>query len=244
MTSSQAFARRLPYSEKLLTQIEEGLRIATGLGRDQIKLGRRSNDRGESFICDLQETGHQGLQKYTQADSRAAEWVVALAVKKGALSASTWIGCRIKFEKGGYEDYLVSCSVLVLALREGFYPLIRAEWDYRGFEDGRHAQPHWHMLTALQAKTSERTRHIDPENFNPEFLSPDREHMESLHLAMAANWNLSNGAQHTVELFEDKSLVNWIRKVSEYSIAQVQYALNKSPGHAIAVKDFQAASWS
>ena len=242
MALSQAFARRLPYSEKLITQVENGLRISIGLGKGQVKLGRRPTSQGESFFCELQETGHQSLKKYIQADNRATEWTVALAVKKGASSASTWVGCRLKFEIGGTDDYLVSCSVLVLALREEFYPLIRAEWDYRGIEDGCHAQPHWHMLTALQAKTREQSGRSDPEHFDPALVSGSGEHVESLHLAMSTNWALTNGSQHTCELLEDKNLVNWIRKVSEYSINQVQYALNKSGTFSAisGVKDFAA----
>ena len=244
MAASQAFANRLPYSDKLLTQVEEGLRISTGMSKDQIKIGRRPvGARGENFFCELQQTGHQGLGSYVQPDTRAAEWVVAMAVKKGASSASTWVGCRLKFEKGGHEDYLVSCSVIVLAYRETFYPLIRAEWDYRGVAEGRHAQPHWHMLTALQAKTRTQSGLSNPQDFDPASASGDDERLESLHLAMSSNWTLTNGAKHTNELLEDKSLVNWIRKVSEYSIDQVQYALNKNSSFMLStVKDFAAAA--
>lgn len=236
----QAFEDRIPYSERVLVRVEEVIRTAVCHPKGKLKISRRPQQRGEHFYCDLQLQNHDTYRRYVQADKKGADWTVAKALKKGASLASTWVGLRLRFDREGEGDYLTACSLLVLALREELYPLIRAEWDYRGIMTGRHAQPHWHVLTALQDETRRRALVTNTLlEFKPKVSSTASEEQESLHLAMGADWVGATGNQHIHKLPNLDSLVNWVRKTSEYSIDQVQYALLKAgPVDAQPAKDF------
>jgi hypothetical protein len=230
MTALQAFQGRIEYSDSLLRKLEETISIAIGYSRGDIKLTRRPKEHGDSFYCGLSMKEGDCFRRYIQSDSRAAEWTVVKAIKKGASLASAWIGIRMRFEKGGEEDYLVSASVIVLALRSSLYPLIRAEWDYRGLEEKKHGQPHWHVLTALQAKTNGALSNnpVGPVDFVLQPPDASSEEMESIHLAMASNWTQRGGNEHIYSISNVEELSNWFRGVLYYSIDQVQYALNKT----------------
>lgn len=238
----QAFEGRIPYSDRVLTRVEEVIRTAVCHPKGKLKISRRPQQRGEYFYCDLQLQNNDIYRRYVQPDRKEAEWAVAKALKKGASLASTWVGLRLRFDREGEGDYLTACSLLVLALREELYPLIRAEWDYRGIIAGRHAQPHWHVLTALQDETRKCALVTStPLEFKPKVSRPASEEQESLHLAMGTDWAEATGNQHICTLPDLESLVNWVRKTSEYSIDQVQYALHKAgPANGQPAKDFSA----
>ena len=101
MTFSQAFANRIPYSENLISKLEDSIRIAIGHNKGQVKLAKRPQSRGDTYYCGLQFIANSSYANYVQLDNRSTEWVVAKAIKKGASSASTWIGSRFRFDKEG-----------------------------------------------------------------------------------------------------------------------------------------------
>jgi hypothetical protein len=239
MARPQAFEGRIEYSEALLRQLEDQLSVAIANAKGKVRLTRRPRDSGEYFFCGVQFMNEEINKRYTQPDAIAYEWNLAKALRKGAATASVWVGVRLRFDSEGEGAYLASASVLVLAFRDALYPLVRAEWDYRGFCDARHAQPHWHVLTALQADTELRAL---ADNIPQEFVAayPDTRlrQSEALHLAMSTDWPALDGERFVCDLPDKGNLRNWVVKTVNYSIDQVQYALAKSGESPTPVKDF------
>jgi len=230
MSQSQAFIGRIAYSDGLLRQLEDALstRIANAKGR--VRLSRRPRAwQSDHFYCGLEYVDDENCRRYTQPDSKAANWVLTKAIRRGASTASVWLGVRLRFENEAESAYLTSASIVVLVHRQSLFPLVRAEWDYRGVHQARHAQPHWHVLTALQAQVNVAAKDMGPPiDFTPAPGPEGSDESESLHLAMSADWADAKGNRHIWEMPTAANLRNWIDRTVNYSIEQVQYALNKS----------------
>jgi len=230
MSQSQAFQGRIQYSDVLLRQLEDTLSVCIANAKGRVKLSRKPKVFADHFYCGFEYLGDHNYLRYTQRDAKSTQWVVTKAIKRGAATASVWLGVRLRFDSETHNAYLTSVSVLVLAQKASLFPLVRAEWDYRGLRDARHAQPHWHVLTALQASSVGHEGHVGepPADFDPVSQPEALSEAESLHLAMSANWPQVSGRDHVYGLPAASNLRNWIERTVEYSIEQVQYALNKA----------------
>ena len=228
MTTGQAFTDRIPYSEQLLTGLERLLSTSLGIPRAKLKFTRKAATE-KVFYCQFQSAEDSLFEVYEQPDKRRENWVIAKAIKKGASQASVWVGCRMRFEHVlEKKDFLVSISLLFLSKVDDFYPLIRAEWDYRGLREEKHAQPHWHMLTALRALTvADIGSSGETIEFQPSQVLAEHEQAEDIHLAMATDWQSPSGSKYTHVLPDDKSLMNWVGRTTNYSIGQIMYVLNQ-----------------
>jgi hypothetical protein len=230
MSQSQAFQRRIEYSDILLRQLEETLSISIANAKGRVKLSRKPKAVADHFYCAFQYLDDSNYRRYAQPDTKSTEWTLTKALKKGAATASVWLGVRLRFDSEAESAYLTSASVMVLAHRESFFPLVRAEWDYRGVCHAQHAQPHWHVLTALQASTraSAAAVSVPPTEFSGASLEEGSTESEILHLAMSTDWAEAKGNKHICELPDAANLRNWLARTVEYSIEQVQYALSKT----------------
>lgn len=238
--TSQAFAGRIAYSEHLMRRL--GGHLSTCIVNNKHKLKLELRPQGENaptFYCGLQYAKPDITTRWEQPDDYGTIWTLGKAVRKGASLASVWVGVRLRFDYEAMEAYLTSISVLVLAFRDAFYPLVRAEWDHRGVQDGQHAQPHWHVLTRLQAETERRILAADAVTaFDPAVLDPSVRQSEILHLAMATDWAAPDGEKFICELPNEESLRNWLVRTVDYAVDQVRYALGKSGTKSPAAEDF------
>ena len=238
--TSQAFAGRIAYSEQLMRRLGERLSTCIVNAKHKLKLEPKpQRENTPTFYCGLQYAKPDITTRWEQPDDYGTIWTLGKAVRKGAASASVWVGVRLRFDYEALEAYLTSISVLVLAFRDAFYPLVRAEWDHRGVQDGQHAQPHWHVLTRLQAETERRILAADAVTaFDPAVQDASVRQSEILHLAMTTDWAAPNGEKYVCELPDEKSLSNWLVQTVDYAVDQVRYALVKTSTQSPAAEDF------
>jgi hypothetical protein len=207
-----------------------------------LHLTRKPRDSPFEFVSDIAQS--QLTQTYREPGKRQQEWTVVPAIRRDAALASILIGCRLHFEMEGAADsyYLVSASLVCLSNWGSPFPLFRAEWDHRALtaiaSQETHAQPHWHVLTALQeaSRTRPEVDTAAPRPFSP---SSNAQDLESLHLAMGTDWHEHPGNTHQRVIADSASIRNWLEKTAKYSIDQVTYALRRAGAHRPAAKAFQ-----
>lgn len=137
-----------------------------------------------------------------------------------------WFGLRMRFRhvvRARPAEYQFEAASIYFA-RGDQDPriMIRAEWDCRPSADFRHAQPHWHLHTGIEAGNDQ----VDPVD---SYWAAVLMH---LHLAMAATWGhdaqVGRQSSHWTALNHEDHFVEWVRHCTIYLRDQIIYATGKA----------------
>lgn len=150
-----------------------------------------------------------------------------------------WLGLQLRFRTALSHAEIRSVSLIVLRGDRALapkVPVLRAEWQRAGDEESRaHAQPHWHVYSALVAATRSPLMEAESQPWilkdAPEDSTLSLDGIERFHLAMAAQWHGGDGGSHYCDPTAT-GIGNWLRGCISYTRQQLAYVRRKAKTEA------------
>jgi hypothetical protein len=193
-----------------------------------VKPNKGEMPKDQAFSLQIQQSGStkQWLDK-----GHDVTYVLAPLSHAALPNPLYWFAVKLDFSPSAGDHILTQATILILRGEGTPQPFVRAEWD-NSEQDGKHAQPHWHIYGS----------HLEPKEYipadpvvNTPAMGQPAVKLQRIHYAMASTWHVVGdkpAKSHWKALETDDQLASWISGCLQYLITQLIYFEKKSAAAA------------